>query len=63
MGKSEVLHEDHEQMIALYKRMKPEEKLMAFFHHSQLINQLYQAGTRYRAGSLPPSHKKLPKKR
>lgn len=63
MGKSEVLHKDHEEMIALYKRMKPEEKLTAFFHHSQLMNQLYQAGTSYRAGSLPPSNKKLPPKR
>ena len=48
MKKSEVLRKDHEEMIALYKRMKPEERLVAFFYHSQLTPQLYQAGVGYR---------------
>ena len=48
MSKSEVLQKVHEEMIALYKRMKPEERLVAYFHHSQLISQIYQAGVIYR---------------
>jgi len=63
MKKSEVLHKDHDEMIALYKRMKPEERLVAFFNHSQLIHRLYQAGVGYRLRTLPPSNEKPLKKR
>jgi len=63
MKKSEVLRKDHEEMIALYKRMKPEERLVAFFYHSQLIHQLYQAGVGYRLSASPPSNEKPLKKR
>ena len=51
MRKSEILQKDHEDLLLLYKRMKPEERLMAYFHHSQLIAQVYQAGIKYRLES------------
>ncbi len=59
MKKSEILQKDHEDLISLYKRMKPEERLMAYFHHSQLVTQIYQLGVNYRLGldrhlSKPP---------
>ena len=57
MNTSEILQKDHEDMIALYQRMTPEERLLAFFHHSQLTHQMYRAGVRYRLGFLPPSAK------
>ena len=46
--KSEILEKDHEDLIALYKRMSPEERLVAFFNHSRLIGEVYQAGLTYR---------------
>ena len=57
MNPSEILQKDHEDLIVLYQRMTPEERLLAFFHHSQLTYQMYRAGVRYRLGSLPPSDK------
>lgn len=39
-------------MLRLYQRMKPEERLVAFFHHAQLTQQMCQAGVRYRAGPV-----------
>ncbi len=42
--KSKILQKDHEDMIKLHRKMKPEERLMAYFHHSQLVQQFYQAG-------------------
>jgi len=57
MTTSEILRHDHEDMIRLYQRMKPEERLVAFFYHAQLTNQMYQAGVAYRSGAFP-----LPKK-
>ena len=46
--KSEILQRSRDDTIALCKRMKPEERLLAFYHHSRLIHQIYQAGVRYR---------------
>ena len=63
MKKSEVLQKDREDMMLLYKRMKPEEKLVAYWQHSQLIYQMYQAGLDYRAGRVPPSGQQPPHKR
>ena len=51
--KSKILQKDHEDMIELYRKMKPEERLMAYFHHSQLVQQFYQAGLTFRTS--PPS--------
>ena len=48
MSTSEILQKDHEDLIRLCQRMKPEERLIAFFHHSQLTHQMYQAGVDYR---------------
>lgn len=49
MKHSALLASDQEEQIALYKRMKPEERLIAYFHHSQLVHQMHQAGVRYRS--------------
>lgn len=46
--KSKVLQQDHEDIIALHRAMKPEERLIAFFNHSKLIQQLHQSGINYR---------------
>ena len=54
MNPSEILQKDHEDMLRLCQRMKPEERLVAFFHHTQLTYQMYRAGVRYRSGSVPP---------
>ena len=56
MSTSEIVQKDHEDLIELHQRMKPEERLAAFFYHSQLIQQMHQAGMSYRSGS-PPSSK------
>lgn len=62
MNTSEILQKDHEDMLRLYQRMSPEERLIAFFHHAQLTHQMYQAGVRYRAGAVPPpSTRDVPK--
>lgn len=55
--------EDREDVIRLSKRMKPEERLLAYFYHSQFIGRLYQAGVRYRSGSMPSSRKKMTRRR
>ncbi len=62
MRKSEILQKDHEDLLLLYKRMKPEERLMAYFRHSQLITQIYQAGVKYRSESHHHSGKILTSK-
>jgi hypothetical protein len=48
---SELMRQAHEEMIALHRRMKPEERLVAYFYHSQLVYQLYRAGATYRMRS------------
>ncbi len=37
-----------EDNVLLSKRMRPGERLVAYFHHSQLMSQIYQAGEDYR---------------
>ena len=41
---SGALRKDHSALVELYKAMKPEERLIAFFNHSRLIHEVYQAG-------------------
>ena len=55
MSTSEILQKDHEDLIALHQRMKPEERLAAFFYHSQLVHQMHQAGVSYRSRSAHSS--------
>ena len=55
MSRSEILQKDHEALVELQQRMKPEERLAAFFYHSQLIQQMHQAGMSYRSGSAASS--------
>ncbi len=55
MKKSEMLQKDRDNLVLLAQRMTPEERLMAFFHHSKLVYQLYQAGLSHRSAVRPPS--------
>ena len=54
MTTSALLEQDREAIVLLCKRMKPEERLVAYFHHSQLMHQLYRAGLSHRAKRAPP---------
>lgn len=63
MKKSDILQKDHEDLLLLYQRMKPEERLVAYANHAQLMNQMYQAGVRYRSGLLPSSKRRTPRTR
>jgi hypothetical protein len=51
------LQKRHEDALSLSHRMKPEERLVAFFYHSQLIHQMYRAGVRYRSAALRSAKK------
>ena len=55
MSTSAIVQKDHDDLVELHRRMTPEERLAAFFYHSQLIQQLRQAGMRYRSGSASSS--------
>ena len=50
---SALLEQDREASVLLCKRMKPEERLVAYFHHSQLMHQLYRAGLSHRSKRVP----------
>ncbi|MCK5215847.1 MAG: hypothetical protein KAR05_10910 [Candidatus Omnitrophica bacterium] len=45
---SHVIKKDHKDLLRIAKSMKPEERLVAFYHHSRLIYNLYAAGRDYR---------------
>lgn len=62
MKKSGILQKDHEDLLLLYQRMKPEERLVAYANHAQLMNQMYQAGVKHREGRLPSAKRKNPKR-
>lgn len=49
---SKILREDWKDLIRLAKRMSPEQRLVAFSNHSQLIGQIYQAGVSYRGKGI-----------
>ena len=38
--KSKILEQDHNELIKLNRQLSGEEKLMAFYRHSQLLTQL-----------------------
>ena len=38
--KSTIIQKDHEDLIKLNRSLSPEERLMAFYRHSQLLIQL-----------------------
>ena len=60
MRKSEIVQRDHEDLLLRSQRMRPEERLAAYFYHSQLMAQLYQAGLNYRSGRVLPSRQQPP---
>ena len=49
MQESAIRKQGHKAIVALHKRMKPEERLVAYFNQSRLIYQLYLAGVKYRS--------------
>jgi len=57
MKESNILKRGHEEIVLLCKSMRPEERLVAYFEHSQLVHQMYQAGVNYRSAFFP-SHKR-----
>ena len=46
---SEILRKDRDGILLISKRMTPEQRVVAFFNHSQFVNQIYLAGLDYRA--------------
>ncbi len=38
--KSRILQQDHHDLIKLNQSLSPEERLVAFYYHSQLLSQL-----------------------
>jgi hypothetical protein len=38
--KSKILEQDHNELIKLNRQLSGEERLMAFYRHSQLLTQL-----------------------
>ena len=48
----------HDETIALCKRMSPEERIEAFYNHSQLMAQVYQLGIAYRKSVEDHPHHK-----
>ena len=49
--KSKTLQQDHDGLIRLTQRMRPEERLVAFLNHSRLMHQLYRSGQEFRSSS------------
>ena len=62
MSESEILRRDYEEMIALHKRMSPEERLVAYFNHSRFLYQIYQVGVNYRSHLSPSAREKTSEK-
>ncbi len=63
MKKVAMLSQDRELLIALCKRMTPQERLMAYLRQSQLVTKMSEAGIRYRSRRAARSGKKTPKVR
>lgn len=45
---SKILQQDQDDLIRISKSMTPEERLEAFYNHSQLMTQVYLAGSKFR---------------
>lgn len=62
MKPSAIARKNYQEMIARAKRMTPEERLMAYLSHNQLIAQLHQAGARYRTEHAARRKRRVRKK-
>lgn len=51
--KSALLQKDREELLALSRRLTPEERLVAFYEHSRLVAQMALAGVKHRAAKRP----------
>ena len=58
MRQSAIIRQDRADLIRRARRMTPEERLEAFVRHTKLINQVYEAGVKYRASRLTSSKRK-----
>lgn len=61
MNKSSLLQKNHDELVALNKKMTPKERLVAFFNHSQLVSRLFEAGAKFRSQTLSAAPKKSSK--
>jgi hypothetical protein len=53
--KSKLMQQDHDALIKMHKSMTPEERLMAFYHHSRLMMHVHEAGKELRNRSSSSS--------
>lgn len=53
MKESKILKRNREEIILFCKSMRPEERLVAYLKHSQLVHQIYRAGVNYRSDLAP----------
>lgn len=49
MSHAGLLQEDRDELVALAKRLTPNERLGAHLEHSQLMAEIYRAGAKHRA--------------
>ena len=38
--KSNILQQDHQELVKINQKLSPQERLVAFYHHSRLLCQL-----------------------
>jgi hypothetical protein len=55
MRRSTLMQRDRAELIRRARRMRPEERLVAFLHHCELLAQMAQAGVRDRAREASPA--------
>ena len=55
--KSKILQKQSEEVVKLCKKMKPQDRLVAYFHHSHLVNKMFQAGAKFRSKILQSSER------
>ena len=53
--KSAILQKDHNDLLKLNHSLSPEERLVAFYHHSQLLSQLSLARKKGEKQNINPS--------
>jgi len=53
---SNVLKKDHQALIDLSRAMSPEERLEAFYQHSQLLVQIQESGKVSSKRASPKNH-------
>jgi len=57
---SKILQKNREELVEICRAMSPEDRLLAFLNHSQLIYQIYEAGVEHRKTPSAPCSKNVP---